>query len=328
MRLPVPDCVQLHDTGAQGCSNVCSSSRTARLPGQPGAAVRRARAVRTVRRSSSCATPAKPRPVSFRELDAGCNAVARGLVKAGLKPGDRIGILSLNRAEFVMTLLGAMRAGVVPVPVNIKLPADTVAYILGDAGARLVFAEPDTETPDPAWPARRAIWQGLWAVPRPGAVRGVRARAGLGRDTALYLRLDRPAERRAADALRPELEPAHPRAHARHDRTRRDPGRRAAVPQERAERDQAGPHRRRDAAAAAAVRHRALHRGDRPPPLHRHLRRADHDGDDADAQGPAREDRHDVGAHHHDGLGALLAPAASRSCARISRTPNRWWSTA
>ena len=86
--------------------------------------------------------PAKPRSVSFRELDAVCNAVARGLVRAGLKPGDRIGILSLNRAEFVMTLLGAMRAGIVPVPVNVKLPADSVAYILHDAGARMVFVEP------------------------------------------------------------------------------------------------------------------------------------------------------------------------------------------
>src|SRR5262245_29011256 len=65
--------------------------------------------------------PARPRPVSFRELDAACNAVARGLVRAGVKPGERIGILSLNRAEFVMALLGAMRAGVVPVPVNVKL---------------------------------------------------------------------------------------------------------------------------------------------------------------------------------------------------------------
>ena len=85
--------------------------------------------------------PGKPRPVSFRELDAGCNAVARGLVRAGLKPGDRIGILSLNRVEFVMTLLGAMRAGVVPVPINIKLPLETVSYILADAGAKLVIAE-------------------------------------------------------------------------------------------------------------------------------------------------------------------------------------------
>jgi acyl-CoA synthetase (AMP-forming)/AMP-acid ligase II len=83
----------------------------------------------------------QPRPVSFRELDAGCNAVARGLARSGIKPGDRIGVLSLNRVEFVMTLLGAMRAGAVPVPINIKLAADTVAYILADAGARMVIAE-------------------------------------------------------------------------------------------------------------------------------------------------------------------------------------------
>jgi len=94
--------------------------------------------------------PKRPQQVSFRELDAGCNAVARGLVKSGFKPGDRIGILSLNRVEFVMTLLGAMRAGVVPVPVNIKLPAEAVAYILQDAGARIVFAEQDTRRLVPA----------------------------------------------------------------------------------------------------------------------------------------------------------------------------------
>ena len=97
----------------------------------------------------------RPRPVSYRELDAGCNAVARGLAKAGLVPGDRIGILSLNRSEFVMTLLGAMRAGVVPVPVNVKLPADAVGYILGDAGARMVFADTN---------ARRLVPPGMRAI--------------------------------------------------------------------------------------------------------------------------------------------------------------------
>ena len=86
--------------------------------------------------------PSAPRSVSFRELEAGCNAVARGLGKAGLTAGERIGILSLNRVEFVTTVLGAMRAGVVPVPVNVKLPANGVGYILQDAGARIVFVEP------------------------------------------------------------------------------------------------------------------------------------------------------------------------------------------
>jgi len=87
----------------------------------------------------------QPRPVSFRELDAACDACARGLVRSGLRPGDRLGILSLNRVEFVVVLLGAMRAGVVPVPINVKLSADTVSYILSDSSARLVFAESESK---------------------------------------------------------------------------------------------------------------------------------------------------------------------------------------
>ena len=83
----------------------------------------------------------RPRELSFRDLDALCNAVARGLRRAGLQTGDRIGVLSLNRHEFIATLLGAMRVGVVPVPINVKLAADTVQYIVQDAGARVIFTE-------------------------------------------------------------------------------------------------------------------------------------------------------------------------------------------
>jgi acyl-CoA synthetase (AMP-forming)/AMP-acid ligase II len=84
-----------------------------------------------------------PRATSFRDLDEASNAYARGLVRSGLQPGDRVGILSPNHVQFVVALFGAMRAGVVPVPINIKLPADTVSYILVDAAVRLVFAEPE-----------------------------------------------------------------------------------------------------------------------------------------------------------------------------------------
>ncbi len=82
-----------------------------------------------------------PREVSFHELDRLADGVARGLARAGLTAGDRIAILSLNRHEFVATLLGAMRAGVVPVPINVKLAVESVRYIVEDAGAKIMFCE-------------------------------------------------------------------------------------------------------------------------------------------------------------------------------------------
>src|SRR5690606_35479929 len=70
-----------------------------------------------------------PREISFRALDAACNAVARGLVRAGLGDGDRIAIIALNRVEFLEVMFGAMRAGCVPVMVNAKLTAEQVRFI-------------------------------------------------------------------------------------------------------------------------------------------------------------------------------------------------------
>lgn len=85
--------------------------------------------------------PDAPRVWTHGEIDGLANGVARLLQEKGLPRGAAVGILSLNRAEYLATYFGIMRAGYVAVPVNVKLPRDTVSYILGDAAIRLAFVD-------------------------------------------------------------------------------------------------------------------------------------------------------------------------------------------
>lgn len=80
-----------------------------------------------------------PIDISYAALNGACDAVARALVARGIQVGERIGILGLNRHEFVAVLFGAMRAGIVPVPINIKLPPAATETVARDAGVRLMF---------------------------------------------------------------------------------------------------------------------------------------------------------------------------------------------
>ncbi|MDJ0820418.1 MAG: AMP-binding protein [Paracoccaceae bacterium] len=68
-------------------------------------------------------------------------ALASALAARGIAPGDRIALFCPNRTEYLEALFGIWWLGAIAVPINAKLHAKEAAWIIGDSGARLVFAD-------------------------------------------------------------------------------------------------------------------------------------------------------------------------------------------
>jgi fatty-acyl-CoA synthase len=78
---------------------------------------------------------------TFAELDRQVDEVARGMLACGLQPGERIGIWAPNCTEWILTLFGAARAGLVLVNINPAYRNTELAFALRLVGCRaLVFA--------------------------------------------------------------------------------------------------------------------------------------------------------------------------------------------
>ncbi|MEP7092173.1 MAG: class I adenylate-forming enzyme family protein, partial [Nocardioidaceae bacterium] len=86
------------------------------------------------------------RRVTWSELDAEVDRVAQGFNALGLVAGYRVVIGLINRTEFVTSYLGALRAGLVAVPVNPRSATGELVRLVADCGARLVVADRTTVT--------------------------------------------------------------------------------------------------------------------------------------------------------------------------------------
>src|ERR1700721_2385278 len=78
---------------------------------------------------------------TYAEFAERASRLAGALREAGVKAGDRVAFLSLNCHRLLQAYDGGLEAGAVLLPLNIRLAPDELAYILNDAGAKILFLE-------------------------------------------------------------------------------------------------------------------------------------------------------------------------------------------
>ena len=159
-------------------------------------------------RRAAAAAPAKPAllhhdsTVTWAGLDADVDAAAHALTGLGLRAGDRVAVQLGNEPAFVVAYLGALRAGLVAVPVNTSYTRGETAHLVADSGARVLLTsrsglaaaqvlaveidvlEHVVVTGSAAPPAGVDGWEGLLEAARPA---GAHPAVGGGEDLALLL---------------------------------------------------------------------------------------------------------------------------------------------
>ena len=205
--------------------------------------------------------------LTYRELAAEVERVARGLLSFGLGKGDRVGIWSPNNAEWVLAQYATAVIGVVLVNINPAYRTHEVEYVLRQSGCRMLLVGHRVQDER----LRRHGGRGAAAAARAGD-RGLPRHARLGRPAGPGRRCAARRGGRAGGPARLRRRHQHP-VHERHDRL--PEGRHAQPPQHP---EQRLLHRRglRLHRARPRVRPRALlpllRDGAREPGLH-HPRR-------------------------------------------------------
>jgi long-chain acyl-CoA synthetase len=83
------------------------------------------------------------RSITWLELDHRANQIARKLIDNGIRPDDKVALLSANSVSYVEVMFGILRAGACIVPLPTHTSLDTCASMVKDSGARMLFASRD-----------------------------------------------------------------------------------------------------------------------------------------------------------------------------------------
>ncbi len=86
--------------------------------------------------------------LTYAELGHAVDRLAAGLLAAGLRPGDRVGVWGPNRAEWALVQYATAKVGVILVNINPAYRTSELEYALGQSGCRLLFAAPGLKGSD------------------------------------------------------------------------------------------------------------------------------------------------------------------------------------
>ncbi|MFT4103847.1 MAG: AMP-binding protein [Burkholderiaceae bacterium] len=112
--------------------------------------------------------------LSYRELQSRSRRLASALLRAGLAPGDRIGIWSHNNTAWVLMQIATAQAGLILVNINPAYRTAEVEYALGKVGCRALVAMPRFKSSDylamlrELGAAKLPQLQRIWWIDRPG----------------------------------------------------------------------------------------------------------------------------------------------------------------
>lgn len=142
-------------------------------------------------RAAAQAHPDKPallfrdETVTWAALDARVDDAAAALIGLGLAPGDRVAVQLGNTPDFPAAYFGALRAGLVVVPVNTAYTPAETSHLVGDSGARVLLTDVDLPLGE-LRPAGLEHQLGPEALRSAGSATA-RAAVGGGEDLALVL---------------------------------------------------------------------------------------------------------------------------------------------
>ncbi|MDN0199086.1 acyl-CoA synthetase [Streptomyces sp. S.PNR 29] len=80
------------------------------------------------------------RRLTYAELDAAANRIGHHLLDSGIRPGEHVGLHLYNGVEYLQTVLGCLKARIVPINVNYRYVEEELVYLYRDADlVALVF---------------------------------------------------------------------------------------------------------------------------------------------------------------------------------------------